>query len=57
VKLVRGDLMLSVDDGGAAVLEDGGGRLALSVDALRWIVVAAGPAVLVELAQREAACR
>lgn len=55
---MRGDLALSVDDDGAVTLEDNGGRVALSLEALRWVVLAAGPAVLVELArEEEAACR
>lgn len=58
MKLMRGDLALSVDDDGAVTLEDNGGRVALSLEALRWVVLAAGPAVLVELArEEEAACR
>jgi len=58
VKLVRGDLALSVDDDGAVTLEDNGGRVVLSLEALRWVVLAAGPAVLAELAREEAtACR
>ena len=58
MKLVRGDLALSVDDDGAVTLEDNGGRVVLSLEALRWVVLAAGLAVLVELArEEEAACR
>ena len=34
-----------------------GERVELTAPELRWLVLAAGPAVLVELAQREAACR
>jgi len=55
---MRGDLALSVDDDGAVTLEDNGGRVVLSLEALRWVVLAAGPAVLVELArEEEATCR
>ena len=58
MKLVRGDLTLSVDEDGAVTLDDGGGRVALSLEALRWLVLAAGPAVLAELAREEATvCR
>lgn len=53
MKLTRGDLALGSDDHGAIVLTRGAGSVELTADELRWLALAAGPSVLVELARRE----
>ena len=53
---MRGDLIVSTDDVGSATITTAHDAVALTAGDLRWIVVAAGPALLVDLGRRETPC-